>query len=553
MTHRILIALIALVIAGPAFAQGPGSGSLPTLELENVTVIGKRNVVLPKARKGEVLDTAAYVLPAGDTLLFAQRISNLGGSGGTLPGYAEFQTPLKLDAEASIGSYTSPRAMLRAEYVRNTYDVGGIVDFRNTAGHTDGAGATSFLAGAHGSVAVGAEDTPFGHFRLSLAAEHESDDYRLYGEANPFDRTRAADRFTLGMQGDERAAVRYGLALSLVNASITDQQSGGSSDASALTPRFNLGLGTDIDSTIAAALRFHFSSTSLRYGTPTQTPASMSVLGEVTWHPSPVLTLAGGIIYASSQHSDSGSSSLLMPRISAQYRLNETLMLFAWFRPELRTASYDDRTMTAPYVGRDITLTPERVPVNLTAGARLFSDTSALMLEVRAFYQQSGNHPVVAAVAGPTSLAWVYTDAHIAGASASARIAVGDRLSMTADATVQSATTPGGEKLPMTPTADLRARADYVIDPAARSFNLFASIAFQTGISASLSGAPNAIAAADDRLTSRVLVGCGASYQVLRNLQAFAGITNLLNYRYDLWYNYSAPGFEVRGGIRIAL
>jgi outer membrane receptor protein involved in Fe transport len=521
---------------------------LPPLEIENVTVIGKRMVVLPKARKGEVLDTFLYVLPPGDAMIFGERISNLGGTGGALPGYREFELPLRLDAEASIGSYLSPHGMFRAEYVRPTFDLSGVIDYRSTAGHIDSTEASSLMLGGHGSVLIGEEIPPLRSFRISLDFDHRADGYFLYGNpVLPFDRSRVGTQFILGLKSEEETPVGYAVGFRLANTSVEDRRVDTVRDVTAMTPSFSFDLAADISQTLRGGAHADFQTTSLNYSIPTQTPSFFSAHGDLEWQPSSRVFLGAGLVFGSSGRSDTaGSVSLLMPRLSARYEASEQLSLFGWFAPELRPASYRDRIMDAPYVDRQIILRPERVPVNLSGGARFVIGETRV--EARGFFESAESTPVVVVEGStPGVLRYDHVDSRTVGAAASAQIAILPNLSIAGDAIFRSATVADtDEELPMTPAIDLLARGDFNLDP---TIDIFATLQFQTDQRTSLSDSllPNEAR----RIPARLLLGGGASYRIMQNLQAFAEVSNLLNYTYELWQNYEAPGFEIRGGVRM--
>lgn len=542
---RICIIALALLPA-PLLAQGPG-GEVPQLEIEQITVIGRRTVVLPKARKGEVFDTTLYVLPPDDPMLLSSRLTNLKGDAGPLPGFREFELPLKLDGEASIGSYLSPHALVRAEYIRKGFDVAGMIDFRSTAGHIDSAEARSLLVGGRGSIVVGDRSTPpLKSFRISVGLEHGSDGYFLYGSStSPFDRSRISNRLMVGIKSEEEMPVSYAFGFELASTGVEDRLATTATEATAEAPAFNLAIGTAIDSTLQARLGLDFTTTSLGYAVPTQTPAYVSVRGDLEWRTAPGTYLTGGVMIANGQNSDSGSSSLIMPRIAARYQASSSLSLFAWFSPELRAATYRERIMSAPYVDRDITLHPERVPVRVAAGVRF--DLDKIMVEARGIFESAENTPVVVADSIPGHLRYEHVDSRTIGVEGSVQMRFAENLSLSADAILRSATVRGsGEALPMTPQIDIRSRVDFALN---QEIDIFGSILFQTEQRTVLSDiqVPN-----DARTISpRFILGAGGSYRILENLQAFAEISNLLNYDYDLWQNYSAPGFEVRGGVRV--
>lgn len=538
---RILkLVLILMFCAAPLAAQGPGE--LPPLEIENVTVIGRRMVVLPKARKGEVYDTTLYVLPPGDTLLFGERISNLGGTGGTLPAFGEFESPLKLDAEASLGSFLSPRALVRAEYIRPTFDVTGTVDYRGTAGHVDSAEASSLLIGASISKAFGDEELPLNRFRLYGGFERLGDSYFLYGNTvTPFDRSRAITKFNIGLRSEEDLPVEFSIDLGLDHSSVEDRDVDTVRDVSATTPAFSADVaGLITDSTLRATGGVDFLTTSMNYSVPTLTPAYISLRGGLEWRPSPGLMIAGGLFYANGEHSDSGSTSLVMPRFAARYEVNPALSLFAWFAPELRAPTYRERIMHAPYVDREIVLRPERVPVSMVAGTRFsFVD---VVVEARGRYETAEGTPVIVATA-PGDLTYAFVDSRTMGIEGSIRMKIAEAVTVTGDAIFRTAVDDStDEQLPMTPAVDVRGRLDFALSP---ELDIFGSLIFQSAQQTALGQPPFG------DIPARFLLGGGGSYRLMENLQAFAEISNLLNYKHDLWQNYSAPGLEVRGGVRM--
>ncbi len=543
MRIRSLHILLFLLGTAPLLAQQ--GGDLPSLEIENVTVIGRRMVVLPKARKGEVYDTTFYSLPPGDTLLFGERISNLGGTGGTIPEFGEFDSPLKLDAEASLGSYLSPRALVRAEYIRPTFDVSGTFDYRGTNGHIDSAEASSLLVGAQISKAFGDESLPLTRFRLSGGFERIGDSYFLYGNSlTPFDRSRAITRFNVGLRSEEELPVEFAIDLGLVTTSLEDRDVDTLRDVSATTPAFSADVaGTLSDSGLRGRLGLDFITTSMNYSVATLTPAYFSIRGDLEWAPAPGIMLTGGLVYGSGENSDSGSVSLILPRLSARYEVSPSISVFAWYTPELRAPSYSDRILRAPYVDREIVLRPERVPVLVAAGARV--SLPALTAEVRARYEKGEGTPVVVATA-PGDLSYGYVNSTSMGVEGNIRLLITDAIAVTGDAIFRTATVDStSEELPMTPAVDVRGRLDFALTS---QIDIFGSLTFQSQQRTVLG--TGALPDDAQEISARFLLGGGAGYRLLPNIQLFAEISNLLNYDYELWQNYSAPGFELRGGVR---
>src|SRR5690606_28867391 len=102
-SNTVVAALLATVVSPLLLRAQEEGGELTVPEV--VVVPGTRQIVLPPSRKAEVFDTTLYNLPAGDSLIFGERITNLQGDGGPLPAYGEFDDPLTLNAEASVGTF----------------------------------------------------------------------------------------------------------------------------------------------------------------------------------------------------------------------------------------------------------------------------------------------------------------------------------------------------------------------------------------------------------------------------------------------------------------
>jgi outer membrane receptor protein involved in Fe transport len=541
VTRYIQAVCLMAILSLPAFAQ---EGGLPQLDIEEVTVVGKRVITLPKARKGEVLDTSGYRLPQNDTLIFGDRVSNLGGPGGTLPGYRELTSPLRLNYEASIGSYISPHGLFQAEYLQKRFGLTGVIDYRGTMGHVDSAEASSLLVSGHGSVLIGGDGEGPPRSLVSADIEYIGDSYTLYGDSlAPFDRSRAATRFNAGFKSQEDGLVNYLLNVEIARTGIGDQLRDSSADVSALSAGvgFMLSAGTD---SLRGNLRVDYAATSLHYETPTNSPSYVSIQLNGEWVPAPRFFVTGGLLYANAQHSDSGSSTLFMPRASLRYELNETVSIFGWFIPELRAPSYRNRIMEAPYVDREIVLKPESVPVRLAGGVRL--TTEPMVIEARATFESAVNTPVVTAASTAGHLRYDHVDTRTVGAEGSIQLHVIPNIDIEGDAVIRSATVVDlDQQVPMTPQIDLRGRINYAVTPA---IELFGTLDFKTAQQTTLADS----LFNDDlrQIPARFLLGGGGSYKVSDVFELFVGISNLLNYSYDWWQNYSAPGFEIRGGVR---
>jgi hypothetical protein len=543
--HRTLLLIVLLLLAAAVslLAQEPG-GNLPSLEIEEVVVTRDRTISLPPAKKGEVYDSTTYQLPAGDTVIFGQRVSNLARSGGALPTYREFTSPLVIDLEASLGSYLSPRALLRGEYQQRTFDVAGMLDYRGTEGHLDSARAGSIMLQATGGMLIGADEITPARFRASADVSYLGDSYFLYGNrAGAADRTRATTRFVAALESQEDQEFGVSVKLDVGSTSVSDRLGDTTREASGLTPAFSGRVSYGSDS-LRVSGGLQYMTTSLDYGTTTQTPAYLHLRGDVEWRPIKHLYLSLGGFYANGGFSDSGSATVVSGRVGGRYILGPELSAFVWFAPELRPAAYRDMLMRAPYVARALTLRPESVPIRLGGGVRL--NQESFSLEAGVVIEQADNTPVVVADTSG-ELRYDHVKSRTVGGNAAVRMTLIEKLNLDADLFIGAATSrDDDELLPMHPSVDLRGNAEYAFT---KQFSGIATLQFQTEQRTAI--APTNLPTNQQTIAARFLLGAGANYRMNENFQAFAELTNLLATKYDLWHGYQAPGIELRAGVRV--
>lgn len=542
--QNIVIAALLTAIFSPLLlsAQEPGGElAIP----DKITVTTSRQIVLPPARKAEVFDTTLYILPAGDSLIFGERITNLQGDGGPLPTSSEFKDPLTLNAEASIGTFISPHGRIGLEYAVDRWNVRGLLDLRSTAGHVDNAEANSMVIGGNIEYQIPGQLPSPGKARVSAGIMFGSEDYALYAnQAAPFDRSRSVFDFDIGLTSETDVSFDYAIDLSIESVSLADDTLGFSGKASALTPEFGAKFRLGNDSlNIGAAV--HYQSTSLDYSTPTDNPEFVEISGQVEWSPAPGLFVTAGGFFANGSYSDSGSSTLVMPRGAVRYDMNKTFALFGRFAPELRAASYRSRSMAAPYTDREIALRPEKVPFNLAGGVRI--NLGTIGVEGEAFYETASNTPVVTVTGVPGELHYTHVSAKTLGLRGNVQAQLSSRIGVTGDLLVANAVDDStDEQLPMRPQLEIGGRLDFGLTD---KFDIFGTLRFRS--EQNVTSDPALLpAGADKTLENQLLLGAGGTYRVLDNVQIFADVTNLLSQNYHWWQNYEAPGFELRIGAR---
>jgi outer membrane cobalamin receptor len=127
---------------------------------------------------------------------------------------------------------------------------------------------------------------------------------------------------------------------------------------------------------------------------------------------------------------------------------------------------------------------------------------------------------------------------------------IGAKLGVKADVAILSTTADSTERqLPMQPSFRTRISAEHQL---ARDVVLRANLAIVGEQNVALF--PERLpAGVDETVGGRFLLGAGGSYWLNDKVELFGDISNLLNQKYDVWSEYSAPGIELRVGARARL
>ncbi len=542
----ILACLLLITLSLVAQESEEEGGELESFEV--IINLEPPPIVLPPARKGEVFDGKIYLLPPGDTLVFGDRITNLHGDGGALPVYGEFDDPLILNAEASIGTFISPRGRFGLEYAVDHWNGRAQLDLRSTSGHVNGAEASSLFFDGDLEYQIQGELPSPGKARVGLGMSLGSDSYTLYGNrASPFDRSRSIFGLDLGLTSETDVSFDYAINLIIESVALNDDTLGFTRDISAVTPMFGARFRLGNDSlNIGAGV--YYQSTSLDYDTITKNPDFVEASGMVEWSPSQGIYVTAEGILSHGEFSDSGSSTLVMPRGGIRYEAGENLALFAQVAPELRAASYRSRIMKVPYVDREIALRPEKVLFNVSGGIRVGLGSVNLNGEV--FFEKGENTPVVTLDGSAGKLRWDHVDSRTVGFHGGINAEIGEKIDLLGKLTfAKSVDEATDEHLPMRPSVEVRGRLDYELTDKLGLFGTLALIGEQN-VTSDVAVLPDSLFQTID---AQFFLGVGGTYDLLENVSLFAEITNLLAQKYDRWQNYEAPGLELRVGARARL
>ena len=157
MRYFIILIIVTIGGIGECLSQQVQADTLrqvlPSLELPEITIVGKKAVTLPFARKGEKYDVMLYQAPPADSSLIGERqdISFLPAS---VPDYKERRKQWHLSLNGFAGSIGSAGAHSYVTYDDETWKLDGEAGLSGTRGHVHNADASSGKLGVNASTLV---------------------------------------------------------------------------------------------------------------------------------------------------------------------------------------------------------------------------------------------------------------------------------------------------------------------------------------------------------------------------------------------------------------
>jgi len=500
---------------------------LPRLEIPEITIVGKKAITLPFARKGEIYDVNVYEAPPPDTGLLGVRES-VPLPRGTLSRYEEHQVPWRASVEGSFGSFSTGVLGAYFDYKSQQWGIYGNGVYRTTQGHTiNASGSTSGLdVRAHSLIAT--DNDVLKTLRVSGGVGLRHDAYGMFGLP---DLSTRRTRNNVSFGAEIGSANQHGnvvdLSLDARVWNITDRQPGNDSDVSVVSPDLRGSVRTDIqDVQLGADVMYRGSS--LNYRNASQSPSLLGVAAGARWKVSDQWSVRVGGIYHNGSGSDGMTTTLVAPTAILQFKASQDREWIFWFQPELHLTTYDEHIRENPYLIREILLRPEKRPIHLGTSVSFRTDRAAIQL--RGSFTHSTNRDITLADSGRIRLEYADADQVAIEGSGSIDLPTGTKVKCTG--IVQ----PGHEtgtsvQLPMIPIIELKGRAEQDL-----------AIAATLSASAEYMSRRNVDRAGNQTLGDVFLLGCGVSTRAIPRAVVSFGIGNLLNSGYELWSGYSAPG-----------
>jgi outer membrane receptor protein involved in Fe transport len=533
MTMRMIVLCGLAALAAPrAGAQAPDTvvrKELPRLEIPEITIVGKKAITLPFARKGEIYDVPLYEAPPPDTGLLTDR-PEIELPPGSLPRYEQREQPWRVSAEASAGRFGTLGFLGYVDYHTQRWNLSTTGGYRRTDGHASNTGGDEYHLGGRYSALVTTDNDLLRNFRLNGDLEFRHDAFGMPGIL-PAGTERGRDNYTVG--AGFSSVKRDGLVMDFSVAadilSVNDEWGGADSGVTVTSPAIDASVAGDMG-TFRLITGFGYESSSLDYPGGASSPSLWTLAGALQWSPSDGFFLRAGGEYSGGSGTDDVSRSRLSPRAELEWRIDAGRKVNLWARPGMTLATYSALAAKVPYLAREIAMIPEARTID--AGGSVWYNSGMLTLELSGEYSRSDNRPVLVTDSGRIRTEFAPTWESRIGVEGTLRPGPAFRVRFNG-AFRPSRERGGDSQLPMTPIADAGGHLEFdltgwwTLNAAARYWSK-----------------QNVDRAGSRSIGSAVVLDAGASTTLIPRVLLSGGVRNLLDKQYEWWSGYPARGLD---------
>lgn len=519
-------------------AQDPRqSQELPKIELPEYVITGIESIDLPEVEKSTLEESGILAPDASrgpgrrEAFATAPRVST------DWPGESVELPETRARAQASIGTFASPRLQAWFGQRYADFDYGIAADYHKTGGYAPNTGRSGGSAALDGGYLVGSDNPYFDAARLSGVLGFASESYKLYGSIRPTSRrTNDGVNFDAGFASSVASPWQYRAGMGISTFAVKE---------SSLAARQNMAefsAASDIPTPIvplAADLRISLATRSAVVDENTSM-LKLGVESQRAWWDS-FFAQAGLALYVAK---GMGGQNLtrLYPTVAVGYHFPSVHTAMLAYQPQVRFSTLGGLVGANPYLSSTATIRHVNVPLRFTGLLESeWSDVVVTRLAVR--WEQWNDEPLYADTSGLGVWSLFYQGATTrleAELEAFANLSPNDYVAVSVIGR-SSRITETSIAVPYAPEAEV-------------SLSYRHEFAFGVDLLARVSvfGRRNAQLDREEFLGGYAIAGLRLEYSPLAPLAVFVDADNLLDVRYEVWKGYRAHPFLLTAGVSYA-
>ncbi len=525
--------------------------ALPQLEIPEITIVGKKAITLPFARKGEIYDVNIFQAPPPDSSLLGERLATAMPVG-LMPRDEEKRVPLHASVEGAFGSFSSGKLRAYLDYEKGRWNFSGNTGFVSTEGHVDNSNGTSFDLGLNAQTLISTDNDILKTLRFSSGISLSAEKYGMFAFS---DVKRSRSNFTVNtsLASLDRRGIAIDLGLETKFTGVTDSDPNNELKISTVSPKLTSAVAMNIGKA-RWTTNVAFNSISLDYSTPTQSVTLFDITSSAHWQLAEIWSATLGFVFNNGSDYAGTTRTLALPTASIEWKSGNEQYVTFWWRPKMQMNSYDYWTAYNPYLFRELPLQPEREPINL--GVSFAMSTQMFNINASLSYSEFSNKSVIIhplqedslpapslSASSNRALLLTYFEASQTRFEINAVYKPTEKLRLSLLGCVQPTYATGlNDQLPMTPLITVNAKIEYDLP---KLITLWASVDSWSNQNAILSTTTTLLYSTQPTtIDGAALLNIGASTTIVPRTELSVFIHNVLDQSYDWWANYRAPGLQ---------
>lgn len=337
---------------------------LPKLDIPEITIVGKKAITLPFAKKGEYNVIDYITAPKPDTsIIGSKQLLLTYGTKQYVTG--DFTEKLNGYIEAGLGNFSRAQLLGLIRYSDTQLEGSVRTSYNSTSGHVKNSDGNRFLIGADFGTMIYTDNEYLKSFRIVNIVDFTSDKFGIFGITDSSVR-RSRQFFSLktNLASSEYKTISFNFLLGLNSLKIEDNNS---LSSSVFSPEFKFSTSFNI-SNFNFLSKLSYETSLINYSVPAESPTllqfsllSQSYLNENIY-------TSVGFKYVNGTNSDGGYQRFFYPSGIIKANFDNNFKISIWFEPDVLNNSYIFNMLENPFLNRELLLRYSFKPINVGIG-----------------------------------------------------------------------------------------------------------------------------------------------------------------------------------------